>query len=371
MEPSPNLLAFLANRPTKTISAFKSALLAWLGEIGALKSAHSIAGSLLAPESLIYRQIWEAFKISFPTHVSPPEVDEDAFERAPQGYFMTEVMYPILQPLFLGMNVVGGKTSGDDHPRSISSSNQTFIPAQVAPPVHHRRQARSPTSPITAANRSPPPKGVSPPPSNGVYMSKVMHYVDDPKKLLTVLGYPRELVENPQVTFHLGVTHGNYKTFFVYGPPGDPDWAKRIVSRKLQTDLVNTSIHMDLAHPRKMQVNRKEAVKEVEAAIRDCFQAQPMEEDGEVQVMRVVPPPLGRNKRSISPKKKSLFSGGDSDSDPMNSSFSSDVNSPPPKSAKPHQTPSKDGAGDEVHEGEEEGGSSPQNMEEDPPASEK
>lgn len=54
----------------------------------------------------------------------------------------------------------------------------------------------------------------------------------------------------------------------------------------------------------------------------------------------------------------------------MNSSFSSDVNSPPPKSAKPHQTPSKDGAGDEVNEGEEEGGSSPQNMEEDPPASE-
>jgi hypothetical protein len=198
-----------------------------------------------------------------------------------------------------------------------------------------------------------------------VYISRVMSEVNDPQKLMKVLGFPEDLVHHPQVTFRLGRQHGDYKSFFVDGPPDDPNWAKRVVGMKLKTNLVNTSIHMDYARPRKTQVNRQEVVKELEAAIRNCFQTQPMEQDDELQVTGVKPPPPGRNKRPSSPKK-SLFQW---DSDAMNSSFSSDMNSPPPKSAKPHQTPSKDGVGSEVNEGEKDGGT-PQTMEEDPPASE-
>lgn len=365
MEPPPDLQVFLANRPIKTTSDFSSAVLDWLGGSGALESPRGIAGSLLDSQSLIYRQIWQAFKTIIPGQVSLPGEDEDSFACAPQGYFVKEVINPILKPLFIGMNVMGGKNPWDNSPRFVSSSFQTSIPAQVAPPVHPRRQARSPSSPLNGTNHSPPPKVVSSPPSNCVYMSKVMSAVNNPKKLMTLLGFPKELVEHPQVTFRLGINHGDYKTFFIDGPPEDPNWAKKVVGMKLKTDLVKTFIHMDFARPRKSQVNRQEAAKEVEAAIRNCFQAQAMEEDDEVEVVRVNPAP-GRNKRPISPKR-SLFQD---DSDAMNSSFTgSDLNSPPPKSARPHQTPAKDGVGGEVNEGEE--GGSPQAMEEDSSATEK
>ena len=363
MEPPPDLQVFLANRPIKTISDFNSSLLDWLHRAGALESAQTIAGSLLDANSLIYRQIWETFQIIVFREVSLPGADEDSFTCTPQGYFVKEVINSILKPFILGMNAVGGKTPGENSPRLVSSSFQTSIPAQVAPPAPPRRQARSPSSSFNGNNRSPAPKVVSPPPTNGVYMSKVMSEVDNPKQLMVLLGFPKELVDHPQVTFRQGRQYGEYKTFFIEGPLNDPNWAKKVVGMKLTTNLVNTSIHMDYARPRKPQVDREEVVKEVEAAIRNRFQAQPtMEEDDEVQVVGVMPPPPGRNKRLMSPKK-SLFQ---EDCDAMNSSFSSDITSPPPKAAKPHQTPGSGGGGSEVNGGEE--GGSLQTMEEDPPA---
>lgn len=185
-------------------------------------------------------------------------------------------------------------------------------------------------------------------------MSRVPRAVADPKKLLSFLNFPEDLVEHPKVTYRLGRGREDYKTFIVDGPHDDPNWAKRVMGVKRRTHLVNTTIHMAFAHPRVSTAERKEKMKEMEAAILNAFQAQPMEEDEEVKIVGVKSPPPGK-KRSMSPKK-SLFNEGDSDA--MNSSFSSDIGSPPTKSAKPYQTPGKEG----------EEGESSQSMEEDLPS---